>query len=91
MTNYLQSGINNLFLDEPFLTKILTEAGEILDHVRYVRESQGNDTFINYIFEGNVIVTHNETKAYINTIPTGDFFELNQEIQKRQRFVVDQG
>jgi len=88
LTNYLQSGINNLFLDEPFLTKILTDAAQMLDHIIYVRESQGNDTFINYIFEGNVIVTHIETKTYINTLTPGDFFELDQEIQKRQRFMV---
>lgn len=63
----------------------------MLDHILYVRESQGNDTFINYIFDGNVIVTHNETKYYINTLMPGDFFELDQEIQKRQKYVVDQG
>jgi len=52
-----------------------------LDHILYVRESQGYDTFLNYIFEGRVVVTHKDTGAYMNTLDQGDFFELNQDIQ----------
>ena len=62
LTPEIELALNNLFLDESFLGKILGGSSKIIDYIQYVRESVGNDTFINYIFEGSVSVTNTQNK-----------------------------
>lgn len=79
LTPNMDFGISNLILDEAFLTKILSSSyTAVLDKIQYVRESNGKDSFLYYVFEGTVVVLKASTKEYMATIDQGQFFCLSK-------------
>ena len=68
LTSQVETGIKNIFLDEAFLMKILSGATKMVDQIVYVRDSQGDETSLYYIFEGSVIVSNAESRVHMTTL-----------------------
>ena len=58
----------------------MNKAATVTDHIMYARETQGKETLLYYIFEGSVLITDSTTNDIVNSVPAGQFFELNLAI-----------
>ena len=89
LTDKMEFSINNLILDESFLSKILSGNPKITDKIEYCRHMHGKDTFLYYIFEGTIMVLNAETKEYMTQYEKGQFFYVSRDIQQKKKFVFN--
>ena len=89
LTEKMEFSINNIILDENFLSKILSGNPKITDNIEYCRYMHGKDTFLYYIFEGTIMVLDATTREYMTQIEKGQFFTVSRDIQQKKKFVFN--
>jgi hypothetical protein len=86
-TDAIASQMQNLHLDEEFLGRLL-HTSKITENISNVRATQGGDSHLYYIFEGEVGVFDVDDGEMYQTLEAGEFFEMNTELSKQRRLKV---